>query len=1066
MDVSQPENMSVHQAHEISLDHESSQTSLPQGENKTHALHVAGGNNTEISENRHKYLAEVPASVQVIYDDTTHAEHAEHSPIDRRKLNHNGLESTSSPHFHTETQTLTVSVIDGNHSQTTHIPYKMAPHEYLMNNFPVEMIARHELNDSIFTISSQSPESLMPHELEHDRSNSETSASLPNVFMPSEETHTGVGTIVTTSSPVTSHSVEHHTVVNVGTLAKHSENEAEPTDYPFDMEEKRGFAHSVDGNGSEEVNSSRGEKAEIAESLENSAEEPVFISHDVKMEKEMVTNSSKVQVKEISTVIPVRNIHANDANHSDMMMTGHANMLTPSTDNVTEMFPGIHDEMAGVSPIVPEEHEHDVVFSNDVYFPDSEHAENDTFLNALSPEDYDSHPLRPVTVASRPAENATTVPNTKLKKGPRLDDDQMFQMNPNEEHDLKVTSEPTFENISAIVRVSESVPLSSVTPVTELYHEEDHMSDNERFPSLSDDNSHPNFISAGVHEHGNVTFEAVQHHFETANKSADASVAVDARGMLENVTEPATREATLKSDEHGLAEVLKGTDGQVTKDDVLAVSVTEGMSEDAATVPVISTENFDASGTEVPVIKPEEISTDSTLKDVDMATMLEPESVATPDSNFTSSVPVHDSSNSSERNMSTPSRENVIEDGDSLQPGLLNTTTEAEVDHPLTVAPLQEHLDSKTVPPRNLHENRETHETVAESEQSVEMTTQAESVDATAESVLNDAENSTASPSDFPTTQSVQMLTAKILPSLLSESSSESNNITTAIPHEENDISSGGEMNGKRKKTDIAMSVIPENKQLDSTQPEDEILVNTVQNVTQNGEVKLSPLINDAETTTDSTDKTDKDDMVSNVAVSTETDSPRLLVSSGEEAIPSTSPEESKMNKTERTVTTTTTTTTETPLESDNEADDSDLFLGKPEGGHINTVKPLPHNISSTRSEYKSITESTSLGITNSTNENSHGNLVTGISDHSNTAFEKPHTFTDIENRLLVEPGKVPDMSTSSTTEYANEIHALPPSGGGNIIPPTAQSVMLVDPITGEIQAPTSVGQLKNETFS
>ncbi|PNF31943.1 hypothetical protein B7P43_G07922, partial [Cryptotermes secundus] len=227
------------------------------------------------------------------------------------------------------------------------------------------------------------------------------------------------------------------------------------------------------------------------------------------------------------------------------------------------------------------------------------------------------------------------------------------------------------------------------------------------------------------------------------------------------------------------------------------------------------------------------------------------------------------------------------------------------------------------------------------------------------------------------------------------------------------------------------MSAIPENKQLDAIQPENEVLVPTAQNITQNGEMKLSPMSNDTETTTDSTDMTDKGDVVSNA------ESPSLLVSSGEDATPSTSPEESNMNKTEGT--TTTTTTTETPLESDNEADDSDLFLGKPEGERINTVKPLPHNISSTRSEYKSSTEFSSLGITNSTDENSHGDLVTGVSDHSNTAFEKPHAFTDIENRLLVESGKVPDMSTSSTTEYANEIHALPPSGGGNIIPPTAQ---------------------------
>jgi hypothetical protein len=1019
--LSEPTNMSAHQTHETALDPESSQISSHQRENETYALHVVEGNSTGTSENPAEYFAGVPASVQVIYDDTAHTEHAAHSPL----YDHDALESTSSPHFHAETQTLTVSVIDGNHSQTTQAPYRTTTPEHLTTDFPVEMITRHELN--------KSPESLTPHELEHDHSDSEASANLPSVFMPPEEIHTEVGTVVTTSSPV-----EHHTAVSVGVPATHSENGAEPTDYPFDTVKNRGFVYDSDGNRSKTVNSSTGKKSEIADPIANSAEDPVFLSHGTKMKNEMETNSSKFEVTAVPTVIPVRIIHAADANRSDMMMTGHANTLIPSTDNVTEILPGRH-ETATVIPIdVPEGHKHDGVLSNDLYFPDPEHAENDTFLNALSPEDYDSHHLQPVTVASRTTENSTAVPNPNLKKGPRLDDDEMFQMNPNEENNHEATSEATVENIS--------VSLSSVNPVTERYSEEAHVSDTEQFPSLSDNSSHPDVSAGEVHEHGTVTFEAIEHHLKTANSSRDTSVAADARDALENATEPVTPETALESDEHNSSAVLKGTGNQVATDDVPAVSAVEDAFVDMVQVPAITTESVDVSITEVPVIEPEEVPTHSTVTGADTATMLEPESVTTPNSNLTSPIFAHDSGMSSERDASSPSRENVIEDGDSLHPGLFNTTTEADIDHPLTVAPLREHLDS-AIP----------HDNSADSEQSTEMTAQAESVNTTAGSVPHDAENSTASPRDSVVTQPVvQTLTPKTLLSLSSESGSEPDNITAVIPHEENDISSEGEKKSQREKTDIATSTVPEHKQLDATQPENEVVVNTVQNVTQNGETKLAPLSSDSETI--NLARTDKEEMGRNATVGRQTESP-LRTNSGEESTHTTSPQEMRMNQPERTMSTTRTTTTEMPLESDNEAQDTDSVLSKPQEEHLNTVKPLPQNISSIRSDYKSSTESTLLSATN-------GDLVTGDSDHSNAAFGKPHPLTDIENKLLVESGKVRDTSTSSTTEYANEIHALHPSGGGNIIPPTAQSVMLVDPITGDVQTPTSIAKLKNETFS
>jgi hypothetical protein len=150
-----------------------------------------------------------------------------------------------------------------------------------------------------------------------------------------------------------------------------------------------------------------------------------------------------------------------------------------------------------------------------------------------------------------------------------------------------------------------------------------------------------------------------------------------------------------------------------------------------------------------------------------------------------------------------------------------------------------------------------------------------------------------------------------------------------------------------------------------------------------------------------------------------------------------------------------TNSTKEVPTESDKEV----LARGDPINEHVNTVKPLVMNASTDNTQGPIV-----LGLGNNTDGNPHGNLDTRITDHNNSDFEKPHEFTDIENKLLVESGKIRDVTMSSTTEYANEIHALPPSGGGNVIPPTAQSAVLVDPITDEIQNPTLVSQVKKKT--
>jgi hypothetical protein len=1048
MAPSEPENVPVSQAPDIAP------TLLPQheGENDTVRLQGAEGNSTEMTENPHMHFQEIPGSVHVIYDDdTTHPEHATYSPAGDHELHDEELGSTLSPHLHKETHTLVVNVANGNSSQVTEIPQKMSPHENFMTEFPHEMVSQHKANESNVTLSSQGPGSFTMH----DQNVVDTSTNHSKMFSLSNEVHAEVGGIITTDTPVTSDQKEHHTVIPFG---EHAENEADPTNYPSGMEKKGGSPHSVYESRTEELKNSTGKTLDMGASFENSAEEPSFTNHYIEMENEAESISSKAPAADA----PVRNTHDNDT-----LRTGHVNiMLTPNMDSVTEMMQGSNDGMATV-PLTEtpdrEDHRHAGLLFNDVYFSGVENADNET-LNALSPDDYEKHVLQPVTVASN-------VHSPDLKKSPRLDDDEIFRINSNEEHDHVLTGDPTVESVPVVVHVSESVALSSAVPVTDRSSEQLVTSVKERFPSVLDDNLHPNITSAtDVPEQRNATSE-------TANRTEDDSVEVSMLPVaVGSTTESVAMETTLKPDKTDLSQLLKGSDEQLPLDDMLMASVSHSTSEGMVTVtatPVDTTEisipglktNFTVFGTEIPDIKPDQVSADNTEKDVEMTTVSESDLFTTSKSNLTSSILLHDSSKSNESN-SLSSGENAIDEGGQLDPGLFTTTVEYEVDRPLTVAPVPEHHNNETVILRNLHEDADTYsglennEMIIGSEHLFEINTQMESVDATTKSTLNNAENSSASAADSFTPQSgIQALTTNSSLALLSESSSEPNYITTAFPHEENDISSA-DTNGKKQKTDID---IPENRKLPAPPPNSDVLTSTVQNVTKDEQANLSAEHKDSATTTDSTDKTEKDDVVNNVTVSEKISSPILHVSSDEVGTSSTSPhmlvdpQGAKMNKTDEVVTTTS-STTETPLESDNEAEDVDLHvLPSKLKEHVNTVRPLPHNVSSTHSDQGTITESIVLG--------SAGNLVTGVTDHSSTALEKPHEFTDIENKLLAEPGKIRDVSMSSTPEYANDIHALPPSGGANFIPPTAQSVVLLDPITDEIHNPTSLDQLKNETL-
>ena len=1150
--VMYPSEQETVSGHHTAQDYDLSQKT----ENGTLKSHTVDENNSEMTGN-HSFHPEVPASVHMIYDDNDNATNTENSL--RTPVQNEELGSTLSPHFHTETQTFIVKVTNV-HSMTEHAG---------------DMIIRHIDNESNRMVLSEEKEG--------------AAVGWPSVFTDHEiQTEAAV---IATSVSVTSDLQEHHAAMSVGIYGEHNENEAKPT------ETKRGFNHSIFENRSKDFNSSTGKDFDIAHTSGNSAVEPEYIYHT---QNETGTDFLKLKAANI----PIRIVDAENEEHDHMFMDVH-------TDYDNKSMPDSSDKMASV-PLTQlagrEMHKHGNDFFNDIYFPDSERAENDTFLNALSPEDYKNHPVKPVNVAAKPVLNITVTPNPNMKKGARLDDVEMSQMNPNQ-HDHTATSEPNAESVSMIIHDSESFSQSSAAPVTQSSYGHDSTPVNEQIPSLSHDNISPVFIPVTEFaEHANATVGTFESFHEATNKSTDVDGHDILHDFLKSVTESVLMKITLKPSEQNLTEIVNGTVKEADADSVVKESVTEGTSEDTVTPPVTSTkassaEYFEIFGTEqASVTQADHVAADIRMKDVDITTM--PNNPVS-----TSSILVNDLNSSIESKANSSAGENAIENGELFHPGFFSTTTELEVDHPLTVAPLPDHHDSENTP--------EDKDAVVETESSIEITTQMESVDKTTKILLHDQEGNTAAPSDSVATQSLlHMLTPETSPTLPSESP---NIMTTIVPHEENDIPSSVDTNGEKTKTDTGIIETSGDKQQDITKPEDRALTNSTENVTKTGETHFSTQYKDAATTTDSTDKTEKDsankvnvsEKVSSSAfgvssdtagalsaasdtvgsssaapdtvgsssaapdtvdsssaapdtVGTSSSAPDTVGSSsaapdtlrtssaapdtvgtsssapdtvGSSAAPdtlrtsssasnmvgpstaapdtlggssappdtvgtssvapgtlgssSTAPhpagsslvvpdtvsassaapdtvgsssaspyvmikyEEFKMNKSD--INNSANITKEMPLESDKEA----ALRGNPLNEHVNTVKPLLLNASSTHNNQEPII----LDLSNNTGGNSHGNPDTRITDHSNSDFEKPHEFTDIENKLLVDSGKIHDVAMSSTTEYANEIHALPPSGGGNVIPPTAHSAVLVDPITDEIQNPTLVGQVRKNTI-
>ncbi|KAJ9589246.1 hypothetical protein L9F63_017545 [Diploptera punctata] len=325
---------------------------------------------------------------------------------------------------------------------------------------------------------------------------------------------------------------------------------------------------------------------------------------------------------------------------------------------------------------------------------------------------------------------------------------------------------------------------------------------------------------------------------------------------------------------------------------------------------------------------------------------------------------------------------------------------------------------------------------------------------------------------DLPTTQSMQMLVTTLAPI------HDENDVLPRETNSSKDIPTTTDSTDKTEKDIINETVVDEMNSSNSTSVSPEI-----QNIPSSSSTSEVPEFNSNEANIDKMKFLVEDSNSSSVPsvsedVSLSTSSEVPEISSNEANVEKINVPVVEINSTTISSATpsvsSTTVTSELPEISENEAENADDLLSKLVPEHINTVQPLAHTTETAifKSTKSFVNEA---NLEKSTQNSLSTNTEASISINSNSAFEdlhpstpsillnktepnfdetfdKPHEFTaeDIENKLIVEPGK--DISTgSSTTEHINDIHALPPSAGGNIIPPTAQSILSVDPITSDV---------------
>ncbi|PSN42124.1 hypothetical protein C0J52_19796, partial [Blattella germanica] len=897
--------------------------------------------------------------------------------------------ATLLPHI-IETHTVVVSVT--NSSKMTENPHNASEH------YAEVTASVHLLSDEEHTTASvelDEHESVATTQIPHSQSNSTDShsewAHMPltpnNMSKMTEETMTTELPPMTTMIP-----------------GEIFENGADVTDHTFEVE-KRGGAMRPNNTVT---------RHDSAESLENTAEEPSYITHDVKPETE-------VPATDFPPLFDDDNVH-----NSTSASRGIGNITETSTENSNN---SVEDRHGGF-------------LFNDLFSNDSD---NDTFSNSLSPEDYENHPIAPV-------ENSSSVP--LLKKGPRLDDDEMSVMNPHDERFYNTSTEPTVESVPVFVHDSES---ATSTPA-QIHNDS----------STSDRNIHPNFISpTEAPEPENTTTEAVEHHTEIISRTQFGvhmtgienhedliNKTEDGAAMMVTTMETATDITVLPK------EIVNETTTQDTPVKILTPLNNLIAEHDVTTMKAaeMTTLNTSRRNTELPLMQESSVTTE----EMEMTTFVDLDSIDFGRSS--SETPVIQKG--SEESNSSSSGENVIEGGEILHPGLISTTTEHQEDQPNTVVPLPDLHENEAVFPRNYHDLNDTQNGLNVTHNN---TVQAEGPEISIKELQGQE--------DTPTTPSeVHLPPGTTLPPI-------HNGI-----HEDNVISSSGEVPEKKDaatttdstdktdKNDVVSNEAVVEKTISPFTHEILNTSSTQENLTNNSNVSDS---NSA--TSEASVMVEKEaEHIDDLDVNLESDhvnTVKPLPPIGHENIPSTSESiimhsstEVNLNAAEKPNSAVETSTVHNQVSADNNTESNSLLgdiIHAEKSIEISTLRPTSLTTeSSIAVNSNSAFEDPQFSSSERATTPSFNNTDSKPLEHSNGAFEKPNAFTeeDVENKLIVDHGKAQDSGTSSTTEYINDIHALPPSGGGNIIPPTAQSIVLVDPITGDIHHPTSVNELKNET--
>ncbi|XP_068086378.1 uncharacterized protein [Anabrus simplex] len=767
----------------------------------------------------------------------------------------------------------------------------------------------------------------------------------------------------------------------------------------------------------------------------NSAEEPTFYlfdkENDTVLNSELMMNKNESAILDtMTTILPTTTIMDMDGEtkQSDknigVIMNEHIDEALKSMDNISEpegsTSAGLTDEqtvnemmdkhvsdimkelnMTENSTLVPLHKENQTQENRTSLFDFQLLSENDTFINALSPEDYENHELH------KPEDNTTEESSYKhLNKAPRLDDDAMSEKNPNDK-DKPDTVDISTTEMSHLVSVEDN---SSVVP-SELEKQKN-------IAVLNEDST-----EEGVEMSSTMAVQA---------ETATVSMADMEEENFNNIHDSITPSSKVNQLNETSVESINSKSNENDLFAELPASVHSETSSKSAVDEMTTA-----------VTPSSEITTGSEIRGMDeeMTTLIVKNEPAVLSSTMESFVNV--SPSTEEQHLNSSSEDNYIDD---TLPGVnfnkqlvLNTTTEM----------VQMETTSETVVKEENLSKNEFHNSIdgnvvsssaplrdEESKPVVDITT--------IKSVEEMESNSTMLPETESVTnkelgmeehhhttesQNSSMPVSTTMASL-------SNNSATPTP-DENHIEDEQFRNipvvvAKVEDGDEVVTATSSSVKFvsDPMQPENEIETGIKTNSTGGEELK------DVATTTDSAIRTNNNDLVK-TDTSQSTEPPKAienLVKSGEEEL---------HNISEIIITTMTPSSSPSPV-----GNESENIVGS----RVN-VDENPVNASTSNS-----TENVAIDVNESPLL-----LLPQDTDPAKEAFSKPNDFSEenVENKLTIEAGKTTSTTTAS---YTSDIHGVPPSAEGNVIPPTSQSVLLLDPITGEIHPRSETDESLNIT--